>query len=174
MPPVRHRTGVTRRALHAMIAPMKHPFFAFALMLAACAPAAPPAAQAQVANGIEVRDAWAAPTPGDVDVAAGYLTIVNRGREADRLVAIESARAARVEVHEMSMDGAVMRMRPLAGLDIPAGGQAALRPSGNHLMFIDITQAFVAGESIPVRLQFERAGAVEVQLPVRRGASHGH
>ena len=133
------------------------------------APAAESASPA--AASLSVRDAWASPTPGGAQVSAGYLTIVNGAEAADTLVSATSPRAASVEVHEMSMDGAVMRMRQVAGgLAIPSGGEVSLAPGGNHLMFMGVTQPFAEGESIPVTLTFANAGAVEVQLPVQREA----
>jgi len=149
-------------------------FFALALFSAACSPS-PEATESTVAPAgrLEVRDAWAAPTPNGVDVSAGYLTIFNGGGEADRLVSAESARAGRVEVHEMIMDGAVMQMRPVTALEIGAGETVSLAPGGAHLMFYDVTEPFAEGQTISVRLQFERAGEVDIELPVRRAAVHG-
>ncbi len=130
----------------------------------------PPAA-AVFPAGITLTDAWAAPTPGGVDVSAGYLTISNGGPEDDSLIAASSPRAARVELHDMSMDGAVMRMRALDTLPVAAGEQAALAPGGMHLMFVGVTEPFIEGENIAVTLTFEHAGAIDATLPVRRGAS---
>lgn len=124
------------------------------------------------AETLSVRDAWASPTPGGAQVSAGYLTIVNGTAAADTLVSATSPRATSVEVHEMSMDGVVMRMRQVTGgLTIQSGGEVALAPGGNHLMFMGVTQPFAEGESIPVTLTFANAGVVEVQLPVHREAS---
>jgi copper(I)-binding protein len=124
--------------------------------------------------GIEIVEPWAAPTPGGVDVSAGYLIVRNGGGEADTLVSISSPRAARVEIHEMSMEGAVMRMRAVeGGLTIPAHGEVALEPGGYHLMFTGVTQPFAIGEDIPVTLTFEHAGAVEAMLPVGQARTHG-
>lgn len=118
---------------------------------------------------LSVRDAWASPTPGGAQVSAGYLTIVNGTDAADTLVSATSPRATSVEVHEMSMDGAVMRMRQVTGgLAIQSGGEVSLAPGGNHLMFMGVTQPFTEGESIPVTLTFANAGVIEVQLPVHR------
>jgi len=74
------------------------------------------------------------------------------------------------------MDGAVMRMRAVEALPIPAGGQIELTPTGRHLMFFGVTQPFTQGENIAVRLTFEHAGEIDVSLPVRpQSASHsGH
>lgn len=156
---------------------MRAIFLAFAL--AACSQATPPpAAEHETpapAAQLEVRDAWASPTPNGVDVSAGYLTIVNGTAADDRLIAVTSPRAARAEVHEMAMDGAVMRMRAVETLIVPTGGEVALAPGGQHLMFYGVSQPFAEGESIPVRLTFETAGDVDVSLPVQRGgAAAGH
>lgn len=146
---------------------------AFFALAAACGPAqapqqTPPTAQA-LPEGLEVREPWAAPTPGGVDVSAGYLTIANGG-SADTLVAVSSPRAASVMIHEMSMDGAIMRMRGVeGGLVVPAQSVVALAPGGIHLMFMGVSAPFLEGEEIPVTLTFENAGVREVILPVRAG-----
>lgn len=146
------------------------PFIALSLTLAACNPAAAPIApEAEAPAGrLEIRDAWAAPTPGGVNVSAGYLTIVNAAGEADRLVSASSPRAGRVEVHEVVMTGDVMQMRPAAAIEIAPGAEVALAPGGMHLMFYEITTPFAEGEEVLVTLTFEHAGAVDVSLPVRR------
>lgn len=143
---------------------------AAAFALAACTPAAETGAPA---GQLELRDAWAAPTPGGVNVSAGYLTIANGAGEADRLVAASSPRAGRVEVHEMVMTGDVMQMRPAAAIEIAPGAEVALAPGGLHLMFYEIATPFAEGEEVPVTLTFEHAGDLDVSLPVRR-PSGGH
>lgn len=147
--------------------------FPLVLILSAAACGAPTHPQSDheapaVAAEVTVRDAWAAPTPAGVDVAAGYLTISNATGGDDRLVSVTSPRAERVEVHEMAMDGAVMQMRPVAQLDIPAGRDVQLAPGGMHLMFYGVQEPFVAGQEIPVQLHFETAGTIDVLLPVNR------
>jgi periplasmic copper chaperone A len=144
------------------------------LALAACGQAevAPASNPQQVTAPLAIQEAWASPTPGGVDVSAGYLTIVNGAARDDALLSATSPRAARIEVHEMTMRDGVMQMRAVEGLAIPAGQSVDLVPNGRHLMFYGVTQPFVAGETIPVRLTFERAGVMDVSLPVRRpGAS---
>lgn len=157
--------------------------FLFALsaaILSACgqpapdAPSATPAPSAE-ASTISVSDAWAAPTPGGVDVSAGYLTIANPGGVDDQLIAVSSPRAARVEIHEMQDDNGVMRMRAVPALAVPAGGEVQLAPGGYHLMFFGVTQPFTEGEEIPVALSFQSGATVNVSLPVRPGGGqHGH
>jgi copper(I)-binding protein len=149
-------------------------FLAAALVFAIAACSQPAEAPPQLsADAIEIENARAAPTPGGVDVAAGYLTIVNSGTESDTLLAASSPRAARVEVHEMTMPDGVMQMRPVERLDIAPGQSLELRPGGRHLMFMGVTQPFVEGETIPLQLRFEHAGALDVSLPVQGpGADH--
>jgi periplasmic copper chaperone A len=149
------------------------------LFLAVAACGAPPehqnaAPQTEHAGSLRVENSWATPTPGGVDVSAGYLSIVNETQAADRLVSASSPRASHVDIHEMSMDGGVMRMRPMDGLDIPAGGEVTLEPGGLHLMFVGVAQPFAEGEEIPVQLTFEHAGAIDVTLPVQRQAPPAH
>lgn len=150
--------------------------FAAALLFAACGRTTltSPDGGHEAVAGIEIADPWAAPTPGGVDVSAGYLTVRNGSAEGDALVSVSSPRATSVEVHEMSMDGVVARMRPVeGGLAIPAHGEVALAPGGYHLMFMGVTQAFAEGEEIPVTLTFANAGVVELMMPVRQGQTHG-
>lgn len=147
-----------------------------ALLAAACGQTQTPPATApqEAAATLELRDPWAAPTPGGVDVSAGYVTIVNGTGVEDQLIAASSPRAARVEIHEMTMDEAgVMRMRAVTVLPIPANGEVALAPGGLHLMFFGVTQPFAVDEEIPVRLTFANAGEIDVALPVRAGVTHG-
>ncbi|HEX8901480.1 copper chaperone PCu(A)C [Vitreimonas sp.] len=137
-------------------------------------PTVPPTETQAPTIAIEIVEPWAGQTPGGVDVSAGYLTIRNRTETDDQLIAVSSPRAARAEIHEMSMDeNNVMRMRPLTALTIPAGGEALLQPGGQHLMFFGVTQPFTVGEEIPVQLTFANAGVIDVNLQVRTGAMHG-
>ena len=105
-------------------------------------------------------------------VGGGFLTIENEGPEADRLVSATSAVAGDTQIHEMAMEGEVMKMRELpGGLEIPAGETVVLAPGGFHIMFMGLKQPFVEGETVPVTLTFEKAGSVEVLLPVEAAAA---
>jgi periplasmic copper chaperone A len=145
------------------------------LALGACSKAPETAAEnpapapAPVTAKLEISLPWAAVTPTGAKVGAGYLTIANPG-EADKLLGAASPRAKKVEVHEMKMEGAMMSMRPVESLDVPAGATITLAPGGYHLMFIDIDAPFVEGQTIPVTLTFEKAGAVDVVLSVSKAA----
>lgn len=105
-------------------------------------------------------------------VGGGFLTIENTGAESDRLVSASSPAANMTQIHEMVMEGDVMKMRQLEdGLEIPAGETVVLAPGGLHIMFMGLTQAFVEGEAVAVTLTFEKAGSVEVLLPVGAAAA---
>lgn len=105
-------------------------------------------------------------------VAGGFLTIENTGTEPDRLVSATSDIAGETQIHEMAMQGDVMKMRPLAdGLEIPAGETVVLAPGGFHIMFMGLKQALVEGETITVTLTFEKAGTVDVVLPIEATAA---
>jgi copper(I)-binding protein len=95
------------------------------------------------------------------------MTITNHGASEDRLIGGSTPAAARVEIHEMSMDGGVMRMRKVpGGLAIPEGQTVTLAPGGYHVMFIGLKAPFATGERIPTTLRFQKAGAVTVDFEV--------
>lgn len=135
------------------------------------------AEQGVMAGDLEITAAWArAMLPGQ-PAGGGYLTVANNGEEADRLVGAASPTAGRVEIHTMEVVDDVMVMRPVdGGLDIPAGETVELKPGGLHLMFLEVTDPFREGGAVPVTLEFEKAGSVDVELPVRaaRGGGGGH
>ena len=118
-----------------------------------------------------IADARAMPTPRGLKVAAGYFTVANGGTENDRLIAASTPRAARTEIHEIVLDGAVAKMRPVSGVEIPTGGSATLKEDGMHVMFLDVDTPFTEGETIPVQLTFQKAGTIEVTMRVKRGGN---
>ncbi|MCG6206913.1 copper chaperone PCu(A)C [Rhodopseudomonas sp. HC1] len=119
------------------------------------------------AGDLVIDQAWSRATPGGAKVAGGYLTIENKGTAADRLVSATADVSGKVEIHEMSMDGGVMKMRMLEkGLPIEPGKTVKLAPGGYHIMFMDLKGALKEGEKLPVTLQFEKAGNVQVTFDV--------
>ncbi|WGR63562.1 DUF1775 domain-containing protein (plasmid) [Paracoccus ferrooxidans] len=128
-----------------------------------------------VLGDLSLSGAFSRATPPGAPVAGGFLTIANGGAE-DRLVAAHADFAGRTEIHEMAMEGEVMRMRQLPeGLAIPAGATVELKPGGYHLMFMELKQPLVEGETVNVTLSFEKAGEVSLPLavgPRNAGAAH--
>ena len=101
------------------------------------------------------------------EMGGGFVTIVNSGSQADKLVGASFALAERAEVHEMKMEGDVMKMAPVeGGLDIPAGGTVALAPMGYHLMFTQIGVPFKQGECVELVLHFAGTGDLPIQLNI--------
>lgn len=124
---------------------------------------------------LEVTGAFTkAMLPGQ-PVGGGYFTIKNNGKSDDMLVSVSSPVAGTVEMHEMAMQGEVMKMRRLdTGIAIPAGKTVELTPGGLHLMFIKVKEPFKQGGKVPVTLTFERAGKVDITLPVEAAGPAGH
>jgi len=123
---------------------------------------------AQAAGVIAVTAAWSRPTPPGAPTAVGYLTITNHGHAPDRLMSEDSPAAGTVSLHQMSMAGGIMRMRPVAGgLDVAPGAPVTLDPNGDHLMFEGLKRPFKSGDQVPLTLHFQHAGVVRVLLVVR-------
>ena len=150
-------------------------FFAV-FFLAACAPTAmgePVAMQ----NGIEIYAPWvrAATMKSDMGegmhgggaVTGAFMLLKNTTAEADMLLSAESDVAAEVQIHETSMSNGVMSMSEVFGVEIPAGGQAELKPGGYHVMLIGLNQDLEAGQMVTLRLVFQNAGEVVIQAEVR-------
>ncbi len=106
-------------------------------------------------------------TPVNAPVAGGFMTITNNGAEDDRLIAATSAIAGKTEIHEMAMDGDVMKMREIeGGIVIPSGGTVTLMPGGLHVMFMQLGAQLKEGETHDAVLTFEKAGQVTVTFNV--------
>ena len=132
------------------------------------------APQAIEIGALKITGAWAkAMLPGQ-PVGGGYLTVENSSAEADRLLSVTSSASPDVQIHEMKMEGDIMKMRQLAdGLEIPAGGKVELTPGGFHLMFMAVAEPFKEGGMVKITLKFEKAGDVEVTLPVAAAGAKG-
>lgn len=137
------------------------------------------AAAAPAASGVTISPAWSRATPPGAKVAGGYVTVENKGSAADRLIGGSSEISNVFEVHEMAMDGGVMKMRALdKGLDIAPGGKIEMKPGGYHIMFLDLKRPLKEGESFTGELVFEKAGKVPVTFKVMpigsTGGGHSH
>jgi copper(I)-binding protein len=95
------------------------------------------------------------------------MKITNTGSEPDRLVGGSVSFAGRFEVHSMTMEQGVMKMRELKdGLEIKPGETVELKPGGYHVMFVDLKEPLKQGEDVSVTLTFAKAGTIEVKYPV--------
>lgn len=130
------------------------------------------AAHAQEA-GVAVEQAWARATPGAVRTGAAYLTLVNKGKESDRLVGMSTPVADSASLHETKMEGGIMQMRPLGAVDLAPGKRLELKPGGNHIMLEGLKHPLKEGEHFPLTLTFERAGSREVTVMVGKVGAMG-
>lgn len=131
-------------------------------------------AQEAKVGSIRIENAYTRSTVPGQQVAGGFMKIENKGG-VDQLISASSPVAGEVQLHEMAMEGNVMKMRQVKDIAVPAGGVVELKPGGLHLMFMNIKAPLAAGETVPVKLKFTKAGEVEVKMPVNAmGAGAGH
>ena len=139
---------------------------AFAASLALGAAAEP--------SSIAVTDAWARATPPGAKTGAAYVTVTNKGTEADKLLSAATPVAGEAQLHTTLTENGVMKMRPVSAIDLKPGASVTLKPGGMHLMLMDMKQPLKEGESFPLSLTFEKAGTVEANVTVRKvGAMSG-
>jgi periplasmic copper chaperone A len=156
-------------------------FLTYLALLSACVPASSGSGAT-----IEVTDAWARaamamateghgemPTPAEGTMAgtgansAAYMLLRNKTSTPDKLLGVESQAAKAVELHVSELQGDVMTMRPIEFVEVPANGEAELKPGGMHVMLIGLKHDLKAGEVIDLVLVFEKAGRIKVQAEVR-------
>lgn len=118
-------------------------------------------------GSLKIHDPWARATPKGAPVGGGYLTITNTGTAPDRFLGGSSDISKGFEVHEMSMDNGVMKMRALPnGLEIKPGQTVTLTPAGHHIMFTGLKSQLNKGKHVAATLKFEKAGEVKVEFDV--------
>lgn len=124
------------------------------------------------AQTVEVHGAWARGTVQGQKATGAFMTLT--AKESTRLVAVASPVAAVAEIHEMAMDGDVMKMRPVAGLDLPSGKAVELKPGSYHVMLMDLKLPLQKDTTIPLTLTFKNAKGVEskseLKVPVMQMA----
>ena len=128
------------------------------------------AAQAQTT----VKDPWARATVAQQKASGAFMQL--QSAKGGKLVSASSPVAGVVEIHEMTMDGNVMKMRAVPSLDLPAGKPVELKPGGFHVMLMDLKKPLNAGDTVPITLVVESAGqreTVEVKAAVRPMSGHG-
>ncbi len=134
--------------------------------LAVAAAAAPALARDYTLGNLRIEHPYALPTPPGARTGGAYFTIENVGKAGDRLIRVSSPAALTVELHSMTMDGNLMKMRAIPALDIPAGSKVTLGTGGYHVMMTGLRQPLVAGNKLPLTLTFEKAGTIEVSAQV--------
>ncbi|HEY8607134.1 MAG TPA: copper chaperone PCu(A)C [Noviherbaspirillum sp.] len=132
------------------------------------------------AQDLRVSQAYARATVPGQPAGSAYLTLENGGKRADKLVGASTPVAKSVEIHTMSMEGNVMRMREVPGIELQPSARVEMKPGdGYHLMLMGLRQPLKAGERFPLTLHFEKAGKLAVEASVQDkaaagGHQHGH
>ncbi len=137
--------------------------------VALCIAASVSAADVKVGN-LSIDDVWARTgQPGQV--SAAFMDVKNKGT-ADKIVSAHCDCAKATELHDMKMADGKMLMMQVPAMDVPANGDLKLKPGGYHIMLIGLNRPLVAGETLPIKLKFEKAGEVTVQAQIKDRATH--
>ncbi|WP_317992544.1 copper chaperone PCu(A)C [Bartonella gliris] len=134
-------------------------FFAFTTL--------PTAAQQYKLGDIEILHPWARATPRGIKISSGYLYIINHGNTPDRLVSVSTTGVQSTEIHSMAVVNDIMKMEKMHnGIEVPGNGEVTLKPGGDHIMFMGLSQPFKLGDKISAKLTFEKAGTIDVDFSV--------
>lgn len=127
---------------------------------------------------LAIAHPYSTPTLGMSKVGAVYFKgIENKGKEADQLLGAKAAIATSVEIHEMAMEGDVMKMRPVPELSLPPGATVSLnqgQTKGHHLMLLGLGKPLKKGDKFPVTLRFKRAGECQAEVHVQAVKADAH
>jgi periplasmic copper chaperone A len=118
------------------------------------------------AGSLEIKGPWSRATPKGAHTAIGYMAIKNTGATSDRLIGGSVDVADRFQLHTMTMEDGIAKMRDLSVIEIKPGQTLELKPGGSHAMFVNLKRALSKGEHIKGTLIFERAGTVQIEYSV--------
>ena len=125
-------------------------------------------------NTIVVERPWARATPAGAKNGAAYVTLVNNGNASDNLLSATTPVAEKVQFHSMSEENGVSRMREMHTVEVAPGARVSFSPGGMHIMVVGLRQPLKEGQSFPLSLTFEKAGKVDVTVPIAKvGAMQG-
>jgi copper(I)-binding protein len=118
-------------------------------------------------GSIHISQPWSRATPKRAASGAGYMTLTNKGTAPDRVSCVSDDASAQCQIHTMTMEGGVMKMRPVeGGLEIKPGESVTLKPGGNHMMFLSLKHPLEQGGTVKATLKFDHAGTIDVEYPV--------
>ncbi|MEP6942036.1 MAG: copper chaperone PCu(A)C [Betaproteobacteria bacterium] len=113
-------------------------------------------------------------TPPGARAAGVFFVVDNTGAKPDALIGVASPAAASAELHQMTMDGSVMKMRAMTAIDVPARGRLELKPGSYHVMLVDLVQPIKVGDKVPLKLTFRDAGSIDIVLHVQTMGAMTH
>ena len=122
---------------------------------------------------ITIGHPWARATPGAVKNSAAFMVFDNKGT-ADKLIGVSGDIAKDIQIHSMITEAGIMKMREIKSLDVPANGKVELKPGGFHVMLIGLKDGLKEGATFPLKLKFEKAGEVTVQVTAEKPGAHDH
>lgn len=131
-------------------------------------------AQMPAANSIVVEQPWARATPPGAKTGAAYLTVVNNGTTADRLLGATTPLADKVEFHKETEESGVSRMREVPSVEVQPGARVSLKPGEMHMMMVGLKQPLKEGQNLPLTLQFEKAGSIAVTAAIGKVGAMKH
>ncbi len=147
-----------------------------AVFVSLCAAGAAYAADYK-AGTIAIDHPWARPTAEGTKTGAAYLLLTNKGTARDKLVSASSAVAGKVQIHQTTDEGGIMKMHEVAGgIELAPGATVAFKPGGYHIMLLDLKETLDEGGHIPLTLTFAKAGSIDVEVDVEKKSgeqSHG-
>lgn len=125
---------------------------------------------ASAASGVEISNIYSYAVPSGARSAAAFMTITYPSAEGemtpDRLIKVETPVAGKAEIHTLLIENDMMMMRSVDVFPLPPGGSISFSPQGPHIMMMELRQPLVVGEKFPMTLVFEKAGSVEIEVPV--------
>ena len=124
-----------------------------------------------VVGKLEITQAWARATPPSAKNGVAFMVISNHGMSADKLTALNSKASGKTELHSHINENGIMRMRRIKHIHIPGHGQAILKPGSYHVMFIGLKTPFKEGDTVMVKLRFEKAGEILLHMPIKKGGA---
>ena len=145
---------------------VKHVLMAAAMLLPACFANA----HEYKSGTLEIAHPWSQELPPNAPTVAAYFVIHNAGNAADHLVSVDTPIAEKAELHEHVVQGDLMKMQPVASVDVPAGATVTFAPMAYHVMLVGLKDRSVLkdGQGFPMTLHFEKAGAVPVEVKVQK------
>jgi copper(I)-binding protein len=118
-------------------------------------------------GSIHISQPWSRATPKGAAAGAGYMTLTNKGAAPERVNCVSDDASAQCQIHSMTMEGGVMKMRPVdGGLEIKPGEPGTLKPGAYHMMFLSLKHPLEQGGRVKATLKFDHAGTIDVEFPV--------
>lgn len=116
---------------------------------------------------LQISQPWARATPKGADSGAAYMTVTNTGAKPEQLSCLSSDAAAKCQIHQMSMDNGIMKMREIeGGVEIKPGETVKFEPGGYHVMLVGLKAPLVQGKTVAATFKVDAGATAQVEFPV--------